>query len=82
MSGPLEMAGNTLDFYGVLERKRAGCPSENISIIGRQPEFQYTALPPDASNVKPVVKLHSGEAINAANAATSSTFPVRCIGIN
>src|ERR1019366_1083025 len=47
----------------------------------RRRRDQYTARPPDRSNVKPVVKAASGETINATMAATSSNVPQRFIGI-
>src|SRR5581483_6238207 len=43
--------------------------------------YQYVARPPERSKMKPVVKLHSGDTIHAAMAATSSSVPQRCMGI-
>jgi NAD(P)-dependent dehydrogenase (short-subunit alcohol dehydrogenase family) len=42
---------------------------------------QYVARPPLRSKVKPVVKLHEGETIQAIIAAASASSPTRRIGI-
>ena len=43
--------------------------------------LQYVERPPVASNVKPVVKLHAGEAAKQMTATTSSSSHVRFFGI-